>query len=141
MILSSDCLRIPSAIFLSFNLLCCSEKNSTSQEQLSENDSRKSLTYEERQGKQLYNKYCAVCHGSEGKGDGFNAFNLEPRPRDFTDLKYMNALSDARLVETIMRGGRGVNHSPLMPTWGGRLNDGDAAYIVSFVRYLGESNE
>ena len=31
------------------------------------------LTYEERQGSVLYAKYCAVCHGKEGKGDGFNA--------------------------------------------------------------------
>ncbi|MCH8028240.1 MAG: hypothetical protein IID63_08985, partial [candidate division Zixibacteria bacterium] len=26
--------------------------------------------------KRLYLHYCSVCHGAEGKGDGFNAYNL-----------------------------------------------------------------
>jgi len=33
------------------------------------------LTYEQQQGKILYTKYCSVCHGEQGKGDGFNAYN------------------------------------------------------------------
>lgn len=94
------------------------------------------LTYEQRQGKNLYRKYCAVCHGEQGKGDGFNAFNLDPKPRDFTDAKYMNALSDARLLETINEGGRGVNRSPLMPSWGGRLTKSEQEYLVAFLRRL-----
>lgn len=98
----------------------------------------KPLTYEQRQGKDLYRKYCAVCHGEQGKGDGFNAFNLNPKPRDFTDAKYMNALSDARLLETINEGGRGVNRSPLMPSWGGRLTKSEQEYLVAFLRWLGK---
>ena len=92
------------------------------------------LSYEQRQGKELYTKYCAICHGKEGKGDGFNAFNLDPRPRNFTDATYMDALSDNRLVETISQGGRGVNRSLLMPSWGGRLNRQEIEYVISFVR-------
>ena len=63
------------------------------------------LTYEEFEGKHVYEKFCAVCHGVEGKGDGFNAFNLDPKPRDFTDSARMSALTDDRIVQTI-RGGR-----------------------------------
>lgn len=92
------------------------------------------LTYEERQGKQLYTKYCAVCHGQEGKGDGFNAFNLDTKPRDFTDSIYMNALSDERLIETINEGGRGVNRSSLMPSWNGSLKSVEIDYVVSYIR-------
>ena len=43
------------------------------------------FTYAERKGKQLYDHYCAVCHGSSGEGDGFNAFNLDPRLRNLAD--------------------------------------------------------
>ncbi len=93
-------------------------------------------SYEQRQGKHLYTKYCAVCHGEEGKGDGFNAFNLDPKPRDLTDSKYMTALNDERLIETINEGGRGVNKSPLMPSWGGRLTEEEIRYIVSYLRTL-----
>lgn len=92
------------------------------------------LTYEQRQGKYLYTKYCMVCHGDEGKGDGFNAFNLDPKPRDFTDAKYMNVLDDQRLAETITFGGRGVNRSPLMPSWGGRLNKDQIQFLIAYVR-------
>lgn len=95
-----------------------------------------SLSYEQRQGKHLYTKYCAVCHGTEGKGDGFNAFNLDPKPRDFTDSRYMSALTDARLLETISQGGRGVNKSILMPSWGGRLTTAERTYVVAFIRLL-----
>ena len=100
-----------------------------------------SLSYEQRQGKHLYAKYCAVCHGTEGKGDGFNAFNLDPKPRDFTDSHYMNALSDARLLETISQGGRGVNKSVLMPSWGGRLTNIERTYVVAFIRHLSKRTD
>lgn len=79
-------------------------------------------------------KYCAVCHGEEGKGDGFNAFNLDPKPRNFTDTIYMSALSDTRLLETIREGGRGVSKSPLMPSWAGRLNREEIEYVMLYVR-------
>ncbi len=131
-----------------FLFVGCSRKNTTTAKQELTRDSTalaalpkavELLSYEQRQGKELYTKYCAICHGKEGKGDGFNAFNLEPRPRDFTNLKHMNALSDARLIETVMKGGRGVNRSSLMPTWGGRLNNDEVAYVLSFVRSLSKS--
>lgn len=92
------------------------------------------LTYEERQGKTLYSKYCTVCHGDDGKGDGFNSFNLDPKPRDFTDAKYMNALSNERLLETITEGGRGVNRSQLMPSWGGRMGKMEIQYVIAYIR-------
>ena len=100
-----------------------------------------SPTYEQRQGRHLFLKYCAVCHGTEGKGDGFNAFNLDPKPRDFTDVRYMSALSDARLMETIIQGGRGVNRSVLMPSWGGRLTTSEQTYVTAYVRSLGKLME
>ena len=92
------------------------------------------LTYEQRQGKNLYTMYCSVCHGIEGKGDGFNSFSLNPKPRDLSNGQYMNALTDERLIETVREGGRGVNRSPLMPTWGGRLTKDELMYVVAYVR-------
>ncbi|MBI3579503.1 MAG: c-type cytochrome [Ignavibacteriales bacterium] len=99
------------------------------------------LSYEERQGMHLYKKYCMVCHGESGKGDGFNAFNLDPRPRNFTDARYMNSLSNERLLETVNQGGRGVNKSPLMPSWGHRLSKSEMEYVITYVRYLTKAGQ
>lgn len=99
-----------------------------------------SLTYEQRQGRIVYQKYCVICHGNEGRGDGFNAFNLDPKPRDFTDSHFQSAVSDARLRETVELGGRGTNKSPFMPTWGGRLDANEIQNVVAYVRYLGGRN-
>ncbi len=92
------------------------------------------LSYEEREGRVVYTKYCAVCHGDDGKGDGFNAFNLDPKPRDFSDGKYMDGLSDERMMQTISGGGRSVNRSALMPSWGGRLNKREIEFVIAYVR-------
>jgi mono/diheme cytochrome c family protein len=94
----------------------------------------KALSYEESQGAFLYGKYCAVCHGIEGKGDGFNAFNLDPRPRDFSDSSFMKALSDDQIVQTISGGGRSINKSPLMPAYGWTLGRQQIRYVASYVR-------
>ena len=50
------------------------------------------LTYFQRQGQRLFLHYCAVCHGDRGAGDGFNAWNLDPRPRDLGDSAYQRAV-------------------------------------------------
>jgi mono/diheme cytochrome c family protein len=39
-------------------------------------------------GKQLYDKYCAQCHGTSGDGKGYATPRLKPEPRDFTAGKY-----------------------------------------------------
>jgi mono/diheme cytochrome c family protein len=93
-----------------------------------------SSTYEQRQGRFLFVKYCAVCHGEQGKGDGFNAFNLNPKPRDFTDTSAMKMLSDERIRQTIAGGGRSVNKSQLMPSWEGTIARQEIGYLVSYVR-------
>ena len=96
------------------------------------------LTYEEHQGSVLFTKYCAVCHGQEGKGDGFNAFNLDPRPRDLSDSVAMKSLSDDQIYRTIAGGGRSVNKSPLMPAYGWTLNTQQVRYVAAYIRTLSQ---
>jgi mono/diheme cytochrome c family protein len=96
------------------------------------------MSYSERSGGKLFLKYCAVCHGVEGQGDGFNSFNLDPRPRDLTDSSYMNSVSDSRLKEIIARGGRGTGKSVLMPEYAYTLSDHEINDLVNYIRHLGE---
>jgi cytochrome c oxidase cbb3-type subunit 3 len=99
---------------------------------------RVELTYAEEKGKRVFRKYCVVCHGETGMGDGFNAYNLNPRPRDFTNYKYMTALSDEKIAETISQGGRGTNKSILMPAWGNTVSQNDIQNLITYVRTLAQ---
>ncbi|OGG45204.1 MAG: hypothetical protein A3F84_07495 [Candidatus Handelsmanbacteria bacterium RIFCSPLOWO2_12_FULL_64_10] len=97
---------------------------------------RVELTYEQRKGQRVFTRYCAVCHGAEGAGDGFNAYNLNPKPRDLNDAQFQRAVSDEWLAEVIAQGGRGVSRSPLMPAWGHTLTKGRVREVVAFIRTL-----
>jgi len=116
---------------LVFLLLSCSEKNQNDRG-LSEIKTP-GKTYNERLAENTYEKYCAVCHGIEGKGDGFNSYNLDPRPTDFTNVRYMNALPYEHLVQVISAGGRGINKSPLMPAWGNTLTSDEVQRLATYV--------
>lgn len=105
-------------------------------EQISPNVLSPPLTYEQRQGKYLYLKYCAICHGAQGGADGFNTYNLDPKPHSLTDSAYVAALSDGALAQVIRLGGRGVNKSVLMPPYGWTVNEDQILYLVSYVKVL-----
>lgn len=84
----------------------------------------------------LYGRYCSVCHGISGQGDGFNAFNLTPRPRNFTDTAFWANIDTTLIRETIIGGGGAVGLSPLMPKWGMTLTERDIAELTSYIFHL-----
>jgi len=92
------------------------------------------LAYELRLGRAVYKHYCMTCHGDAGAGDGFNAFNLDPRPKDLSDPALQKAKSDADLMDAVRRGGAGVGLSPLMPPWGKTLTPVKIEQVVAYIR-------
>lgn len=99
------------------------------------------LTYAQRKGKRLYDHYCAVCHGTEGKGDGFNAYNLNPRPRDFTQKEYLARVNRKWLTEVVSQGGRGVKLSTAMPSYEKTLSRRQIEDIVAYLTYLADTGQ
>lgn len=87
-------------------------------------------------GKEIYEQYCALCHGPQGKGDGSLSANLDPKPRDHTDGAYMNALTDARLLTVVGEGGAAAGLSAIMPAWKNILSAEQIQDVVAFVRTL-----
>ncbi len=88
-------------------------------------------------GLQLFNRYCASCHGYDGGGAGPAARNLDPKPRDFRAAQFLYGSAvgegglptDRELKATIRDGvtSRG------MPAWAGlRAEDVDA--LVSYIK-------
>ena len=90
--------------------------------------------YDQREGKRLFEHYCAVCHGVEGAGDGFNSYNLNPKPNSFRDSVYMSNLSDFNLQQVILLGGQSMNKSTLMPSYSHTLTGIQIERLVKFIR-------
>jgi cytochrome c553 len=94
------------------------------------------LGYSAREGRALYRHYCLNCHGEEGKGDGFNAYNLDPRPRSLADSSFQAQHSDSDLVAAIRSGGSAVGLSTGMPPWGRTLEERQIQNVVIYLRTL-----
>lgn len=83
---------------------------------------------------QLYDIYCAQCHGLKRNGTGVNLPGLAVRPRDHTDTKGMGDTPDEQLFKAIKDGGLAVNKSALMPAWGSVLTDAQITEMVGYLR-------
>jgi len=90
--------------------------------------------YDQREGKRLFEHYCSVCHGVGGAGDGFNSYNLIPKPNSFTDSVYMSHLSDSNLQQIITLGGESTNKSTLMPAYSHTFTEIQIERLVKFIR-------
>jgi len=72
-------------------------------------------------GKQMFDSYCASCHGTSGKGDGPAAGSLKSAPADLTALSKKNGGKfPADRVTSILRGQATVtaHGNRDMPVWG-----------------------
>lgn len=72
-------------------------------------------------GRVLYRRYCASCHGLDGKGDGPVAVTMKDGPTDLTTLaRRAGGRFDERQIIAIIDGRKLVAaHGPRdMPVWG-----------------------
>ncbi|MBI3597535.1 MAG: cytochrome c [Nitrospirae bacterium] len=112
-------------------------------------------------GHELFTYYCSHCHGPKGQGNGYNAVNLDPRPRDLTDRResYMADLSNQDIFHSIREGVSNAfpeakqapaaeakepkkkeedeeGGSPLMPYWGYTFSEEEVWDLVAYIRTL-----
>lgn len=84
-------------------------------------------------GEEVYRKYCALCHGKNGKGDGIMLRVIPVSPTDYTNVGRMNSLSNQDLID-IISNGRG--EGSFMPGWKGSLSQHEIESVVSYIRLL-----
>ena len=86
-------------------------------------------------GEQVYQYYCAQCHGIKGDGKGVNATeDLPTAPKDFTSPKNLPVFKDEQIVNTIVKGGPAEQLSFIMPSWGDILSDEEVELLRAYLR-------
>lgn len=70
---------------------------------------------------------CAMCHGADGKG---SAVGQKMGVHDFSSAD-VQKMSDAELTDVITKG------KNKMPSYAGKLQEGDIKGLVAYVRQLG----
>ncbi|MDQ6982868.1 MAG: c-type cytochrome [Mariprofundus sp.] len=85
--------------------------------------------------KQVFDFYCAQCHGTDGKGGGVNVTkDIATTPRDFTNKVDMAKRTDDDIRTVIKGGGPSISKSALMPPWGKTISDADVELLVTYIR-------
>jgi len=100
------------------------------------------LSYE---GRRLFVSYCQLCHGTDGKGNGPLAKDMEIETTDLTTT--VRSRSDTILRKIITGEGRQTitgrdRHNILsdaMPSWEGVFNDAQIKALIAYLRFLGNS--
>jgi high-affinity iron transporter len=85
--------------------------------------------------KAIYARECAKCHGEAGAGDGSMAQKLKDRPSDWTKGAGLQGLDDAKIVESIKKGGPAIGKSKAMPAYP-KLSDAEVNALVVHVKSL-----
>ncbi len=87
------------------------------------------------QGKWVYRRYCATCHGNDGDGKGVTSFGQWPPPRDFRIAKFKFAgvqdrglPSDKELRRIITQGLKGTYMRPWI------LRDTELNAVIQYIK-------
>jgi len=98
-----------------------------------------SLTARQSHGKRVFGQRCATCHGATGRGDGQNAYNLQPPPPDFQESLAALSVEDRR---TVIEGGTvALGRSSLCPPWGRSLGGDEVEALLAYMEVMEQPTE
>ena len=92
------------------------------------------LSRVESRGRRVFMERCATCHGATGRGEGQNAYNLDPPPPDFSQSLSKLGVADRRRI--IEEGTAALGRSPLCPPRGPSLDAADADALLAYLDVL-----
>lgn len=87
------------------------------------------------EGKKLFGKYCALCHGPEGKG-----YAADNAP-SLVSESFLKSATDQFIAMGTITGRPGTAMAPYGAAYGGPLTDEQVLQIVSFLRSKGPAAE
>jgi mono/diheme cytochrome c family protein len=86
-----------------------------------------------REGRHLFQRFCAACHGPDGKGSTLRA--RQPAIPDFTAVVWQERRSDTQLTISVLEG-KGTE----MPSFRGKVTPEQVRALVAFIRSYGPSH-
>ena len=97
------------------------------------------LGYQEIQGRELNNLYCARYHDPESTAERVsNKDNLTAKAHAFSEGPVLNAMNDSDLASIISHGGPALNRSPEMPPYGYTLRKTEIAALMAYIRAIAD---
>jgi len=87
-------------------------------------------------GAAVFTKYCSLCHGAAGTGDGRAASLQKVPPADLT----ISTRARSYKLQIVREGGAAMGRSNSMPAWGDVLTDAEIADVVAYVQSLNPQN-
>jgi mono/diheme cytochrome c family protein len=82
-----------------------------------------------RRGHEVYQTFCAVCHGALGAGDGPVIAKKFPNPPSYTSPR-LRTMPDGQIFHVITRG------TAVMPAYAGQISPEDRWKAIHYVRLL-----
>jgi mono/diheme cytochrome c family protein len=83
-------------------------------------------------GALVFSKYCTLCHGSSGVGDGRAASLQKVPPANLTASMRPRSYK----LQIVTRGGAAMGRSESMPAWREVLTEAEIQDVVSYVQGL-----
>ena len=84
--------------------------------------------------KETWEKNCAKCHGSDGKGD--TKMGKKVGVKDYTDAKVQAEMTDDRMFKSVKEGIKDGDKTKMKPAEG--LSDDEIKAMVAYVRAFGK---
>lgn len=83
-------------------------------------------------GAAVFSKYCSLCHGTGGAGDGRAASMQKVPPADLT----VSTRSRSYKLQIVREGGVELGRSIGMPAWRDVLSDAEIADVIEYLQTL-----
>ena len=80
-------------------------------------------------GRLVFQNYCTLCHGPQGRGDGRAAKLHTPRPFNLTT----STAPRYYIADMVSKGGEAMGRGKGMPPWGEQLTDEQLADILNYL--------
>lgn len=90
------------------------------------------------EGREVFLRLCASCHGVDAKGQGLVAQSLKKRPADLTRISAKYGEFPTAKIRAIIIGDPllPVHGSKEMPVWGGMLKDLELANLLKYLESI-----